>query len=247
MLAEEGPNLVPAIHRLLGPIERPMPVEKAVARAVVAVELVILAVLLEFGLVLVHLLGARRAIVVAEQAEQRAAEVLGHVDRRDRRLGVELLWAHHHAAAPLLDAGIDVLALAGIEEGMPAARAGTDETDLAVVIGVRAHPLHRGFGVADHLGVGDAAFGADLGGDVVRVAVAAATLALVEVGADREIAVMREPARRLDVELAPAREMVDQHDARKGASALWSRHVSRYRCSLVALDGHVLAGHASVE
>jgi hypothetical protein len=55
------------------------------------------------------------------------------------------------------------------------------------VIGLRAHPLHRGFGIADHLGVGNAALGAHLGGDVVRVAVAASTLALVEVGADREI------------------------------------------------------------
>ena len=121
------------------------------------------------------------------------------------------------------------------------------QADLAVVIGLRAHPLHGGLGVADHLGVGDAALGAHLGGDVVRVAVAAATLALVEVGADREIAVMREPARRLDVELAPAREMVDQHDARKGARTGWLGHVSRYRRSLVAFDGHVLAGHASVE
>ena len=131
--------------------------------------------------------------------------------------GIELLLAHHHAAAPLLDAGIDVLPLAGIDEGVPAARAGADKTNLAVVIGLRAHPLHGGFGIADHLGVGNAALGAHLGGDVVRVAVAAATLALVEVGADREIAVMREPTRRLDVELAPAREMVDKHDARKGA------------------------------
>ena len=64
--------------------------------------------------------------------------------------------------------------LAGIDEGVPAARAGADETNLAVVIGLRAHPLHGGFGIADHLGVGDAALGAHLGGDVVRVALAAA-------------------------------------------------------------------------
>ena len=60
-----------------------------------------------------------------------------------------------------------------------AARAGADETNLAVVIGLRAYPLHRGFGIADHLEVGNAALGAHLGGDVVRVAVAASTLALV--------------------------------------------------------------------
>src|SRR6516164_6941169 len=98
MLAEEGEYLGPTIHCLLGPIERPVPIEEAVAGAIVAVELIRLAVLLEFGLMLVHLLGTRCAIVVAKQAEQRTAEVLCHVDRRDGRLGIELLLTHDHAA-----------------------------------------------------------------------------------------------------------------------------------------------------
>ena len=59
------------------------------------------AVLLELGLVLVHLLRARCAILVAEQAEQRAAEVLRHVDRRDGRLGIELLFRRADALAAL--------------------------------------------------------------------------------------------------------------------------------------------------
>src|SRR6266702_1666231 len=104
MLAEEGEHLAPAVHSLLGPVEWPVPIEDAVAGTVVAVKLVHLAVLLELGLVRVHLLGARRAVVVAENAEQRAAEVLRHLDRRDGGLGIELLLAHHHAAAPELDA-----------------------------------------------------------------------------------------------------------------------------------------------
>src|SRR5687768_5015369 len=133
VLAEERPDLAPAVHCLLGPIERPMPVEETVAGAVVAVELIILAVLLELGLVLVHLLRARGAILVAENAEQRAAEVLRHVDRRDGSLRVQLLLAHHDAATPLLDAGIDVVPLAGIDESVPAAGTGTDQADLAVV------------------------------------------------------------------------------------------------------------------
>ena len=83
MLAEEGEHPAPAIHCLLGPVEWPVPIEDAVAGTVVAIELVHLAVLIELGPVLVHLLGARRAVVVAEYAEQRAAEVLRHVDRRD--------------------------------------------------------------------------------------------------------------------------------------------------------------------
>src|SRR5215204_4518639 len=135
MLAEEGEHLAPAIHCLLGPVEWPVPIENTVAGSIVAVELVDLAVLLELGLVLVHLLGARRAVVVAEYAEQRAAEVLRHVDRRDGRLGIELLLAHHHAAAPEVGAGIDVLPLAGINKGVPATRAGAENADLAVVIG----------------------------------------------------------------------------------------------------------------
>src|SRR6266403_2296172 len=229
MLAEEGEHLAPAIHGLLGPVEWPVPIEDAVASTVVAVELVHLAMLLEFGLVLVHLLGARRSVVVAEYAEQRAAEVLCHLDRRDRRLGIELLLAHHHAAAPELDAGVDVLPLAGIDEGVPATRTGAENADLAVVIGLRAHPLHCGLGIADHLGVGNAAVGAHFGGDVVRVALART---LIEVSADREIAVMREPTRRLNVELAPAREMVDKNDARKGARTRRLGHISGNRGSL---------------
>jgi hypothetical protein len=66
------------------------------------------------------------------------------------------------------------------------------------------------------LGIGNATLGAHLGGDVVRVAVAASTLALVEVGADGEIAVVCEPTRRLNVEFAPAREMVDPTTPGKG-------------------------------
>jgi hypothetical protein len=69
MLAEECEDLLPAIQRLIHAIERPVVVEEAVPRTVIAVELVVLAVLLELGLVLVHLLRARRAILVAEETK----------------------------------------------------------------------------------------------------------------------------------------------------------------------------------
>src|SRR5438552_6141635 len=244
MLAEEGEHLAPAIHCLLRPVEWPVPIEDAVAGTVVAVERVYLTVLLELGLVLVHLLGARRAVVVAEYAEQRAAQVLRHLDRRDGRFGIELLLVHHHAAAPEFDAGIDVLPLAGIDEGVPATRTGAENADLAVVVGLRAYPLHCGLGIANHLGVGNAAVGAHFGGDVVRVTLART---LIEVSADREIAVMRESTRRLNVELAPARKMVDKRHARKGARTRRLGHISGNRGPLVAFDGHILAGHASIE
>src|ERR1043166_5223720 len=104
MFAEEGVDLAPAIHGLLDPVKRPVPIKDAVAGTVIAVELVRLAVLLELRFVLVHLLGARRAVVVAEYAEQRAGKILRHLDRRDGRLGIELLLAHHYAAAPEIGA-----------------------------------------------------------------------------------------------------------------------------------------------
>src|SRR5262245_52549567 len=132
MLAEEREDLVPTVQRLLHPVERPMVVEDAVTGAVVAVELVGLAVLLEFRLVLVHLLRARRAVLVAEDAEQGTRQVPGEVDRRRRRLRVQLLLGHHDASAPQLDAGIDILLLAGIEEGMPPAGARAEQADLAI-------------------------------------------------------------------------------------------------------------------
>src|SRR5689334_1519679 len=110
-----------------------MPIVETVTGAVVAVKLVGLAVLLQFGLVLVDLLGARRAVVIAEQAEQRAREILGHVDRRDRCLLVQLFLAHHDTSAPKFDAGVNILLLAGIDEGVPPARARTIDADLAVM------------------------------------------------------------------------------------------------------------------
>src|SRR4051812_33396300 len=129
MFAEETEQFAPRVHALFGPVERPVPIEEAMAGTVVAMKLVRLAVFLQLDLVLVHLFGARRAVVIAEDADQRAAEVPGHVDWRNRRLGVELLLAHDHAAAPELGTGIDVLPLARIDEGMTAARTGAEYAD----------------------------------------------------------------------------------------------------------------------
>src|SRR5215203_6209622 len=90
MLGEEGEDLAPAIHRLLGSVKRPVPIPDAVAGSVVAVKLVGLAVLLQRSLMLVHLLGARRAIFLA----------------------------HHHTAAPEVSTGVYVFPLARINHGV---------------------------------------------------------------------------------------------------------------------------------
>src|SRR5262245_56343515 len=244
MLSEEGKHLAPAIHRLFGSVERPVPIEDAVAGTVVTVELVRLAVFFEFGLVLVHLLGARSTVVVAKNADQGARKIFREIDWRDRRLGIEFILAHDDATTPELGAGVDILFLACVYEGVSTARAGAEQTHLAVMVGLRPHPLYRGLGIADHLRVRNAALGAHFRGDVVGVAIARA---LIEVGADCEIAVMRKPPRRLNIKFAPTRQMVDQYYTWKSARTGRLGNVGGYRGSVVALDGHVLAGHASVE
>src|SRR5207248_11129819 len=76
VLLQERPDLLPAVERLLDAVGRAVIIEEPVPGAVIAVELVVLAVLLEFGLVLVDLLRSRSAVFVAEDTEQRAGQVL---------------------------------------------------------------------------------------------------------------------------------------------------------------------------
>ncbi len=52
---QEPEHLLPAVERLLDAVRRPVVIEEAVPGAVIPVKLVLLAVLLEFGLVLVDL------------------------------------------------------------------------------------------------------------------------------------------------------------------------------------------------
>src|SRR6516164_5964469 len=91
MLAEEREHLVPTVERLLRAIGRPRSVEKGVAGAVVAVEFVSLAEFFEHGFGAVDLVAVGIFVVVAEQAEQRTAQLRREIDGRDRALGVELL------------------------------------------------------------------------------------------------------------------------------------------------------------
>src|ERR1700722_3058657 len=119
MLAEESEYLAPTIHGLFWPVQRPVPIEEAVTGAVVTMEFVRLAVLLELSFVHIHLFRARRPIIIAEEAKQRTVEVLRHVDRRDGRFVVELFLPHHDPATPKLNTGVNILFLARINEGVP--------------------------------------------------------------------------------------------------------------------------------
>src|SRR5215467_4845519 len=56
LLLKEHPDFFPTIHRLLLAVGRPVIVKETVTRAVVAVELIVFALLLQFRLMLIHLL-----------------------------------------------------------------------------------------------------------------------------------------------------------------------------------------------
>src|SRR5712672_3205499 len=90
MLAQEDKDLFPPVCRLLGAIGGAAGIEKSVSGAVVAVEFVGLSEPFQRRLGAVHLVGIGILIVVAEQAEQRWAQLVGQIDRRHRPLGIEL-------------------------------------------------------------------------------------------------------------------------------------------------------------
>src|SRR5229473_8707417 len=87
LLVKKCKDLAPAVERLLRPISRTHGVEEGVAGTVVAVKLVRLAELLEQRLGAVDLVAIGVFVVVAEQAEQRAAQLFREIDGRNRPLG----------------------------------------------------------------------------------------------------------------------------------------------------------------
>src|SRR5262249_50289863 len=108
MLVKERKNLVPAVDRRFGPIIRTIMRKEGVPGAVVAVELVFLAVFFELRLGAVDLIGRRVRVVVAEQTEERAADAGGVVDGRHRlRLAEPRLVVDDDIAAPAIDRSLD--------------------------------------------------------------------------------------------------------------------------------------------
>src|SRR3974377_2043306 len=90
MSFEEREDLLPALQHRLGHESASLVIEKSVADAVVAWELVSLAELLQHRLGTVDLIGSGIGVVVAEQADQRNREIPGEVDRRHRPLVLQL-------------------------------------------------------------------------------------------------------------------------------------------------------------
>src|SRR5690606_1747557 len=169
----EVPDLRPAVHRLLGAVGGgAVVVEEPVTGAVVAVELVGLAVLVQLGLVPVHLGGAGGAVFVAEQPQHRAGQVLGQVDRRHRILVVEVPGGHDDPATPAVHHRVHLGGAARGQVGVAATGAGAEQPDLAGEVGQRLQVRHARPAVVDDLLVGDVALRAHARGDVVGGAVA---------------------------------------------------------------------------
>src|SRR5579862_1650818 len=125
---EKVEDLSPAIHGLLRPISIALPVEKRVARAVVAVELIVLPEFLEHGLSAVDLIGGRIGVVVAKNTEQRARHFLSQVDRRNGPLLVQILGVvDDDITAPAVDCSVNAFERAGREVSVAAAGAEADD------------------------------------------------------------------------------------------------------------------------
>src|SRR5262245_27311746 len=232
MLVEERKHLVPAVERLLRAIGGASGVEKGMAGAVIAVELIGLAQLLEHGFGAVHLVTVGIFIIVAEQAEQRTAQFCRQIDRCDRPLGIELLGiVDDDIAAPAIHRRVDAVERAGCEISVSPSGAEADHSDLAVGVGLSAQVLRRARDVAQNLLVGDAAGRAYAGADIIGTA---RTFAEIEMRRDGRQSMpgwdewIKEVARKLahherrcgrGLLRAPARRVV----AGRGAHPSWPR------------------------
>src|SRR3977135_4145916 len=122
MLAQESKDFSPPVGCLFGTMGGAAGVEKSVPGAIVAVKFVGLSEPFQRGFGAVHLVGIGILIVIAEDAEQRRAQLLGQIDRRHGTLGVELGFVvHDDIAAPTIYHRIEVGDPATAQEGMATA------------------------------------------------------------------------------------------------------------------------------
>ena len=191
-------------------------VEEAVRRAVVPVELVLLAVRAELSLELIDLLRRRVPVVVAEQAEQRRRQAGDESIGATGRAGLSSSWLMMTPPPHRSATAFQPSAPARRQQRVPPARAGADDPGLAVAAGLGEQPFPRGGAVGHHAVVGHAALTADLRGDVVGSAM---PVPAVQVRADDGVAVPGQPVGELAVELVPARHVMHGHDAGRDESS----------------------------
>src|SRR5437016_9054563 len=154
MLLKEGENLVPAVHRLLLPIGRPVIVEETMARIRIHVKLIGLAALLQFLLVAGHLFGRGALVLLTKEAQERAGWVLGVVDRGHGLLGREFLPGHYDTPAPAVHGGVKAFRTTRREIRVSAPRTGAEDAHFAVDGGERAQVSHCSSNIAHDLVVG---------------------------------------------------------------------------------------------
>ena len=142
MLAEEAQHLFPAVHGSLDIVAGTVYGEEAVSRAVIAVELIVLAVLLEGLLRLVHVGGRWAGVVVSEQAQQRQFSPSVKSTGQAGIAGVS--WSLPGSRRrPAVHRRVHALKGAGAQVGLPPAGAEADQPHLAVQVGQRAEIGHR--------------------------------------------------------------------------------------------------------
>src|SRR5579875_1113539 len=220
---EESEDLLPAIDRLLWPVAGTIDGEEAVARAIVAVELVRFAEALEHFLCAIDLVGIGVGIFVAEDAKQRAGELLGEVDRRNGPQRVELRRIiDDDVTAPAIDCGIDAAQAAGGKVRVSPARAEADHADLAAGPWLRAQESHRSLDIAHHLIIRDAAGSTHARGEIVG---AARPGAAVQMRRGGRVPVVSQLAHDLFGPLVPAGHVVDDDDAGARPHAQRTREV----------------------
>src|SRR5215472_14931832 len=167
------------------------------------------------------MLHRRVRVFVAEQAQQRAVDPFGQIDRRHRlSLSQPRGVVDDDIAAPAVNGTLDqVREFTRHEIGLAPARAETDYADLAAGMRLRTQEVDGAGYIAEHLLVRYAAAFADLGHHRFIGAVADPEL---EARRHRGIAVMDKFARHLAGPFVPARHMMDHDDAgmRPGAGRM---------------------------
>ena len=181
--------------------------------AVIRVELEGLVELLQRRTKRLGLFGRRVGVVGAEEAEQRAREILEHWhERRESHTGVGG-GVHHHVRAVAIDGRVQIEA-ARCQHRLTTTRAVADHGDLGIGRRQRSQIRRRGANVADESLVGHAAQRSRGGRRVIGAG--PGRFAAVEVDADGVVPIGRESTGDLLGRLVVARQVVDDDDTADG-------------------------------
>ena len=125
------------------------------------------------------------------------------------------------------------------------ARAGAraEHRHLARTVRQRLHKCQHPRDVSHHLVIGHTAGSPHHGRYVLGDAVASA---VVQIGRDSDVAVMRKLARHLAIPLIPPRHMMDDDNRRERTWSHWSRYICADQFTIVPGDERRLGNHAFV-